>query len=704
MAKTTCLPAALILALAILAPPAPAQSVAPLSSRHEDWLKDEASFIITPAERDVFLKLSGDRERDLFIEAFWKQHDPTPGTARNEFREEHTRRLVFADRAFGRSIPGRGRRTEQGRIYVTLGPPLDVHKISARELYPMETWYYQGRPGFGEATFFRLLFYQPGGSGEFKLYDPSAGGPKKLVVDPLRTTDQESVKRILQEEETPRAKTPGWDALDEQAYKNLLAIAPEAAESAVSCFPGTRDPSMIPRSAILLAEIRSYPRNNGDATYLKAFLEHKATVEVSYSVHAMSNASSVQIYSDPSGLFRVHYAVVPQRISVDSYGDQFVADWKTTLRLTAPDGTTLYQEEKFVPIELYRPEIKALKNAAFHFYDSVPIVPGPSTLNVLLENTVSKEFTSISAAISLPTGKGLWMSPLLVARRAARVAPVPGGATRSFQIGEIQVDPAINGSIPIKEKTSLFFQIHNASPELQAAGIIDFAVLRDGQSVRSFRRSFSVYKDGSSVLEELPTETLEPGSYTVRVQLLDPTGKETVAGRTGFVLTDKPLLPPWIVAQPNPPVEDAYYNGVLGRQYLNRNDIEMAAQELSLARYKKPEVLEYALGYAQALLARKEFGPARAVVRKFAEKGSDSFDLYWILGQAAQGAGDAIEAIEHYQRALVLRGDVAAVLNSLGDCCLKTGDRDMAVQAWRRSLAVKADQPDLRKKLEALTK
>jgi GWxTD domain-containing protein len=704
MDKPFFVPAAFILALAILAPAAPTQSAAPLSSKHEDWLKDEASFIITPTERDVFLKLSGDRERDLFIEAFWKQRDPTPGTARNEFREEHTRRLVFADRAFGRSIPGRGRRTEQGRVYVTLGPPLDVQKISARELYPMEIWYYQGRPGFGETTFFRLLFYQPGGSGEFKLYDPSTGGPKNLVVDPLRRTEQESVKRLLQEEETPRAKMPGWAALDEQAYKNLLAIAPEAAESAVSCFPGMRDPSMIQRSAILLAEVRSYPGNNVDDAYIKAFLEHKPTIEVSYSVQAMSNASSVQIYSDPSGLFRVHYAVVPQRISVDSFGDQFVADWKTTLRLTAPDGTTLYQEEKFVPIELYRPEIQALKNAAFHFYDSVPIVPGPCTLNVLLENTVSKEFTSISAAISLPAGKGLWMSPLLVARRAARVAPVPDGATRSFQIGEIQVDPAIDGLIPIKEKAFLFFQIHNASPDLRAAGIIEFAILRDGQSARSFRRSFSGYKDGSSVLEELPTETLEPGSYTVRVQLLDPTGKEIAAGQTGLILTDKPVLRPWIVAQPNPPIEDAYYNGALGRQYLNRNDIEMAAQELSLARYKKPDVLDYALGYAQALLARKEFGATRAAVRKFAEKGSDSFDLYWTLGQAAQGAGDAKEAIEHYQRALVLKGDVAAVLNALGDCCLKTGDRDMAGQAWRRSLVVNADQPDVRKKLEALTK
>ena len=124
---------------------------------------------------------------------------------------------------------------------------------------------------------------------------------------------------------------------------------------------------------------------------------------------------------------------------------------------------------------------------------------------------------------------------------------------------------------------------------------------------------------------------MEPGRYTVRVQILDPTGKEIAAGRAALVLADKPLPRPWIVSQPSPPLEDAYYNGVLGRQYLNRNDFDMAAQELSLARYKKPDALEYALGYAQALLARGEFDPARAAARPFAEKGSDSFDLYWVL-------------------------------------------------------------------------
>ena len=54
-----------------------------LSPLHHEWLKLTTTFIL-PAERDVFLSLPNDRERDIFIEAFWKQRDPTPATPQNE--------------------------------------------------------------------------------------------------------------------------------------------------------------------------------------------------------------------------------------------------------------------------------------------------------------------------------------------------------------------------------------------------------------------------------------------------------------------------------------------------------------------------------------------------------------------------------------------------------------------------------------------
>ena len=86
--------AALLAVLVVfLVPPAAAQKAGKpkLAEATRKWIEEEVVYIITPVEREVFLKLQTDRERDLFIEAFWRQRDPTPGTPENEFKTEHFR-------------------------------------------------------------------------------------------------------------------------------------------------------------------------------------------------------------------------------------------------------------------------------------------------------------------------------------------------------------------------------------------------------------------------------------------------------------------------------------------------------------------------------------------------------------------------------------------------------------------------------------
>jgi len=60
-----------------------------LPERYRIWLEEEVVYIITQNEKDVFLQLESDRERDMFIEAFWKQRDPHPELPGNKFKEEH---------------------------------------------------------------------------------------------------------------------------------------------------------------------------------------------------------------------------------------------------------------------------------------------------------------------------------------------------------------------------------------------------------------------------------------------------------------------------------------------------------------------------------------------------------------------------------------------------------------------------------------
>ncbi|MDH5385505.1 MAG: GWxTD domain-containing protein, partial [Candidatus Aminicenantes bacterium] len=79
-----------------------------LPPAYEKWLNEEVVYIITPREKEVFLKLQTDRERDLFIEAFWSQRDILHSTPKGESKKEHYRRLNYVDHFFGRGTPKPG--------------------------------------------------------------------------------------------------------------------------------------------------------------------------------------------------------------------------------------------------------------------------------------------------------------------------------------------------------------------------------------------------------------------------------------------------------------------------------------------------------------------------------------------------------------------------------------------------------------------
>jgi GWxTD domain-containing protein len=667
-----------------------------LPKKYETWLKEEAVYIITDKEKDVFFKLETDRDRDLFIEEFWRQRDPTPGTPKNELRDEHYRRIEFANKTFGRGTPFKGWRTDQGRIFIMLGMPFDVQKIMSGDVYPIEIWYYHGNPAFGQAPIFRLLFFQKGGGGEFKLYSPVANGPKDLVPNPFRRTEGEylGAKYVNFPE--------GWDDMDRQAYKLLHDnVSPEVAETTISLIPGSQDRSQILRSQILFGEIEKYPQKKVNNAYAYNFLEHKASVEVSYSVHFMGNRSAVSLLQDPSGLFFLNYVIVPENLSLDTFQDKYFADLKTTLRLADAGGKTVFQEEKYIPIELRKEELRAVEKNSFHLYDAFPLIPGVYTFSLLVENTVSKEFTSIEKTVSIPEGNPLWMSPLILARKVAKDS-ISQGTSRAFQVGQLQIYPCLNSTFQTKDRLFLFFQIFGMSRELKDQGILEYSLFNDEQVLQSSRKNVRDFENGRDFLEEFSLDKVIPGTYAMKAALFDKGGREVLSQGIQFLVSDKAIPGSWIVAQANPPAEDPYYSYVLGCQYLSRGDVGKARGELAAAYERKPGSLDYAVGYARILVATKEPGRARDILLPFAKKEVANFDLYDCLGKAFQEAGDIKEAIPWYQKALSHKGNVIEVLNSLGECYFKIGDKEQALRAWKKSLEINPNQENIKKMIERL--
>ena len=102
------------------------------------WLKQDVSYIITPEERDAFSSMSSDEERYQFIEQFWLRRDPNPDTVVNEFRDEHYRRIAYANERF--TSGKMGWRTDRGRIYIMYGPPDQVETHHGGGTYSRPYW------------------------------------------------------------------------------------------------------------------------------------------------------------------------------------------------------------------------------------------------------------------------------------------------------------------------------------------------------------------------------------------------------------------------------------------------------------------------------------------------------------------------------------------------------------------------------------
>jgi tetratricopeptide (TPR) repeat protein len=409
----------------------------------------------------------------------------------------------------------------------------------------------------------------------------------------------------------------------------------------------------------------------------------------------------VSVLQAPSGLFFLSYVVVPDNLSLDTYLDKYIGNLKTTLRLSDSGGKTLFQQEKFVPIELRKEELKAVEKSSFQFYDAVPVIPGDYTFDLLLENTVSKEFTSIEKKVSVPKGDPLWMSPLILARKVNRDS-VEGGASGAFQVGKLQIYPCLNSTFQSKDLMYVFLQLHGLSTALRDDGRLEFSFSKDRQAVQSSRKNVRDFENGRDILEDFATDKFAPGTYVVRVVLLDKGGREILSQSAEFIVSDKAIPGIWVVAQQNPPADDPYYSNILGTQFLNRGEIDKAYIELEKAYSKKTDSLDYALSFAQVLLSQGEPSNAHAILLPFGNKDLPNFDLYNCLGKASQRIGELKEAISWYEKALAFRGDVVEVLNPLGDCYLKLGNKEQALRAWKKSLEINPKQDEIKKMIEKL--
>jgi Ca-activated chloride channel homolog len=150
---------------AAAAPPAIPDGLDPASRN----FLEEVAILITPKEREAFLSLQKEYQRNAFIRRFWQVRDPYPETPGNELELRWEDRVQVAREKYPNLAEDRA------RMLLVFGEAEKVMKSRCSAVLPLELWYYSGTERIKGA--FVVAFFQPQGSvnGPYRLWHPSEG-------------------------------------------------------------------------------------------------------------------------------------------------------------------------------------------------------------------------------------------------------------------------------------------------------------------------------------------------------------------------------------------------------------------------------------------------------------------------------------------------------------------------------------------------
>jgi GWxTD domain-containing protein len=651
---------------------------------YEKWLNEEVVYIITPNEKEVFLKLESDKERDIFIDAFWNQRDTLFAKPKGESKKEHYRRLNYVNHFFGRGTPKPGWRTDRGRTYIILGEPNDVQKFEGKtQTYPTEVWFYQGKTNLGLPPGFNLVFYQESFTGEYRLYSPVRDGPQALLTsyygDPM-------------------------DYLE--AYKQLQEFEPDLAEVSLSLIPGeggtyTGRPSL--SSDILIQRVETVPVRQIKDRYAQKFLEYKDIVEVEYSTNYIENDSSVKVVKDPSGIYFVHYAIEPERLSVESYENTYFTTLKVNGTVSNMDDKIIYQFGKDFSLNFDEERLNRVSRQPLSLRDMFPLIPGNYKLSILVKNEASKEFTSLERTLIIPKEEdGLQMTSLILGYDM-KTNETPKGGLRPFQIGNNQIYVHANRIFVRQDTLVAAFQIHGLDQSLIERGEIKFIFFKGQEEFHSSVKKISEYPDFPNILEQFSLGDFTPANYRIQVSLFVD-GKEVLFESEYFDVTyAEAIVRPWIYSKVLAEIEDPVYSFIIGTQLYNSGKTAEARDHLEKAFQKDPNSVDFALNLSRAYLALAEYKRIEPVLSPFFDQPEPPpYELFFIMGKAHQSLGELDKAIDTFDKAISHYGLNINLLNSIGECYFQAGNADGALAAWEKSLEINPDQPEIQKSVRVL--
>lgn len=499
-----------------------------LETPYKKWLNEDVGYIISDEERKAFKLLSNDDERQSFIESFWLRRDPTPDTEENEFKEEHYRRIEYANEHYASGIPGW--KTDRGRIYIVYGPPDENESHPAggtyerpyeegggtTSVYPFEKWRYRYIEGIG--TNIEIEFVDTTMTGEYHmsmdpsekdalLYVPNAGLTMMEQMGMASKTDRfnrtdgthlgtggqplpASMNEFERLEQFAKLQKP-----PSVKFKDLDAVVSSNIRYNTLPFRVQTDYLKITDSTIL--------------TTITIQFERK---DLQFSQKDGVAKSTVNIYGRISSIAGRTVNVFEDAVTIDVASD---------LLGKAVEGSSVYQK-------------------------AVPLPPGMYRLNIVAKDLVGGNMTTYPVALNVPhyDEEKLSQGSLMLADLIEKV-PTRSIGTGQFVIGDTKVRPRLSATFDRTESLGIYTQFYNFGPDEKTKkpnGSITYAIMKSGSDKPVLEATEELTQIPGASSQQVTVEkvlrlaSLDPGQYTLKMTVVDKNRNQTLTPTANFTV------------------------------------------------------------------------------------------------------------------------------------------------------------------------
>lgn len=674
--------------LVVIAGVASAATRQQIPPKYKKWLQEDAAYIITNEEKKSFLDLTTDADRDRFIEHFWDVRNPSPGSPENSYRDEHYRRIEYANQFFGHTSHTEGWRTDMGRVYITLGEPQQRQKLlGLQKITPMEIWFYSNRnPAL--PPFFYVIFYQRDLMDEFRIYHPYSDGPEKLINSVAGPSRQDALSILTQ------------DAGKDVARETLSLIPDEP----IDFNSGTISLA----SDVMLATIHDLANN----PISKEELANRRRLLEDVSHRVVLGEEFLDVVTvplrDPAGNTNLHYLLrlkKPDDFTVgQSAKEGYYYSVLVSVKVLGADGKAIFSEEKKVSKPISSGEFDEVKGKVFGYEGILPLPSGKYKIEFEMSNLLSQVAYHRQVEVTIPPipASGLEVSNI-VPFTSARASTRRNRGDEPFTGAGVSFVPRAGNELDLVqgEPLKIFYQVW--APALANSGNSDKKIdveyvygrlgAQDTKTI-SDQIPLNQLDQGGSVIngKQIPTADLDSGNYRLVMTLHDPNSQAKIYGALNFSVNATAFAPAgWDISDDSSSRAEADWQRA--SCYLAANDKAHAFDWFREAYSIDPENERFRDKLIAIYFDRQEYSKA---VELYSKGGvTDSTDEQTIvrLAESFSKLGDLSKAVAVMESGATLNPNSASLQLGLADYYRRSGNVGKAAAAEQRGKQLMAASP-----------